>query len=202
MYKKINISEITLQILSLFTSKEKTIHIREASKLCRCSPRSAQIALEQLEKKGVLSAQKKGNMKLFNIQNNTIAKQYLQFSLQHQTLCFFEEEQYIQEIIHHIKQHSRGIGILFGSRVKKTNKKNSDIDVFVAGSANTKEIQKISKLYNIEIDVKIYSKKEFEKFTKKGEKDFLIEEIKKDHIVFSEIENYVEHIFYEKNPVV
>ena len=64
MYKKIRITENTLQVLSLFTNDfNREYYIREVKKLLKISPRTAQLILEDLEDKGVIESKTKGKIK-------------------------------------------------------------------------------------------------------------------------------------------
>jgi PAS domain S-box-containing protein len=54
MYKKVNITENHLQILSLFTNGfENEYYIREIERLLKISPRTSQLILEDLERKTI-----------------------------------------------------------------------------------------------------------------------------------------------------
>ena len=64
MYKKIRITENTMQILSLFINDfAREYYIREVEKLLEISPRTAQLILEDLEDKGVIESKTKGKLK-------------------------------------------------------------------------------------------------------------------------------------------
>lgn len=80
MYEKINITENTLQVLSLFTNDfRKEYYIREVEKLLKISPRTAQLILEELENKGVLESKIKGKIRIFKLNPNVFTKRYLTF---------------------------------------------------------------------------------------------------------------------------
>ena len=51
MYEKLDITENTLKVLSLFTNGfDKTYYIREVERLLKISPQTSQVILEDLEK--------------------------------------------------------------------------------------------------------------------------------------------------------
>lgn len=46
--------------------------------------------------------------------------------------------------------------LLFGSYANGTESKSSDIDIFIAGTCNEKEIAQIGSIYDMEINLKHY----------------------------------------------
>jgi len=65
------------------------------------------------------------------------------------------------------------------------------LNIFVAGECDTKEITRISKIYGIDISIKCYPMKTFDK---KIQKDVLIKEVLKNHIVFKNAEMLIEKV--------
>src|SRR3989344_165074 len=94
MYKKVNklgITENHMQILSLFTRGfDKEYYIREVQKILKISPRTAQLLLDDLEKKAVLESKKRGKIKAYFLKKSITAKEYLLFTEQYKKLSFFE----------------------------------------------------------------------------------------------------------------
>ena len=193
MYEKIKITENTLQILSLFTNDfKREYYVREVERLLKISPRTAQLILEDLEDKGIIVSKIRGKIKTFKIRPSEITKRYLVFVEQYKTIAFLEKRLLIKEIIEKITPHVKGIGILFGSYVKELEREKSDLDVFVAGDYNKDEIKKVSKNLGIEISIKCYPIKNFEKNLTK---DILLKEILKNHIVFVNAEQFIQTVF-------
>lgn len=189
MYEKLNITENYLRILSLFTKGfNREYYIREVQKSLKISPRTAQIILDDLEKKAVLESSKKGKIKTYKIKNSFIAKEYLIFVEQYKKIAFLKSRPMIKEIISKITSHISGIGIVFGSYAKGTEKKGSDLDIFIAGKYDEKEIMQVSELYGIEISVKSYPIKTFERNIKT---DTLIKEVLGSHVMISGSESLV-----------
>jgi uncharacterized protein len=189
MYKKINITENHLKIISLFTkSFDKSHYIREVSKLLKISPRTAQIILSDLEKKAVLESKIMGKIKTYKLKNNQISNEYLIFCEQYKKIAFLESNSLIKEIISQISQYIEGISIIFGSYSNYTKKKESDLDIFIIGKYNEKEINKISKIYDLEINIKQYPMRIFKQEIKK---DPLLKEIISNHIILSGSEEFI-----------
>lgn len=190
MYEKLNITENHLRILVQFTRGfEKEYYIREVQRLIHCSPRTAQLILDDLEKKAVLESKTRGKIRTYKLKKNRIAYDYLIFTEIYKKIAFLSENKVIKEIVEKIVHHIEGIGILFGSYVKKKEKKESDIDLFVAGDIDREEIEKIAKLYGKDIQIKNYPLSLFKKEIKH---DVLIKEVLKDHVIIKGSEEVIE----------
>ncbi len=193
MYEKIKFTENTLQVLSLFTNDFKSeYYVREVEKLLKISPRTAQLILEDLEDKGIIESKTKGKIKTFKLNPRDFTKRYLAFVEQYKAIAFLEKKLLIKEIIEKITPHIKGIGILFGSYVKGLEKDGSDLDIFIAGSYGNDEIKRVSRNLGIEINIKCYPLKIFEK---NMTKDILLKEVLKNHVVFLNVEQFIQVVF-------
>lgn len=193
MYKKIRFTENTLQALALFTNDfSREYYIREVQKLLKISPRTAQLILEDLEDKGIIKSKTKGKIKTFKLNPNNFTKKYLVFVEQYKAIAFLKNKLLIKEVTEKITPYIKGIGILFGSYVKELEKENSDLDIFIVGNYNSEKIKKISKNLGIDISIKSYPLKTFEKNLTK---DILIKEVLKNHIVFLNSEQFIQKVF-------
>ena len=120
MYEKLNITENHLQIMTLFTQGfNKEYYIREVQKKLNLSPRTAQLILENLEKKAVLESKIKGKIRLYKLKKTKLAQQFLMFTEIYKRVCFMSENGMMREIIGKVIPNIDGIGLLFGSYVKK-----------------------------------------------------------------------------------
>ena len=193
MYKKIKFTENTLQVLSLFTNDfNREYYIREVEKLLKISPRTAQLILEDLEDRGIVESKIKGKIKTFKLKPCDFTKRYLIFVEQYKAIAFLEKRLLIKEIIEKITPSINGIGLIFGSYVKGLEKEGSDLDIFIAGSYKSDEVKNVSKNLGIEISVKCYPLKIFEKNLKN---DILIKEVLKNHVVFLNVERFIDKVF-------
>lgn len=189
MYKKLDITENHLKVLSLFTRGfDREYYIREVQKQLNISPRTAQLVLEDLERKTILESKTRGKIRTYRVKKSDIAKEYLIFVEQYKKISFLEENQLIKEIVSKIGLNIKGICFIFGSYAKGTQKKDSDIDIFIVGLYNKQNISKISDLYGIKISIKKYPLRIFEKEMKK---DILIKEVLCNHIIISGIEDFI-----------
>ena len=192
MYNKINITENGLQIISLFTNGfDREYYIREVEKLLKISPRTAQLILEDLEDKGIIESKTRGKIKSYKLKINELSKRYLTFVEQYKSISFMEKNLLVKEIIEKICPFIDGIGIIFGSYAKGTSNKESDLDIFVAGDYERRGIKKVSRNLGIEISVKCYPLKTFEKNINQ---DILLKEVLKNHVVFINTELFIQKV--------
>ena len=192
MYDKINITENNLQVLSLFTNGfDKEYYIREVEKLLKISPRTAQLILEDLENKSIIESKTRGKIKSYKLKINYSSKRYLMLVEQYKIISFIEKNLLVKEVIEKISPFIDGIGIIFGSYAKGTSNKESDLDIFIAGNYEKEEVKKVSINLGIDISVKCYPLKTFEKNINQ---DVLLMEILKNHILFKNIELFIEKV--------
>ncbi len=190
MYKKLNITENHLKILSLFTRGfDKEYYIREVQRLLRVSPRTAQLILDDLENKAVLESETKGKIKLYRVKESDIAREYLIFSEVYKRISFFEANDLIREVLIKVIPNIKGVCVVFGSYAKGIQKKGSDLDVFVVGSYRKKEIDKMARMYGVDINIKSYPLRVFKKELRK---DILLREILDDHVIVYGVEDFVD----------
>lgn len=150
-------------------------------------------SLKEFEEMGILRSTMQGKNKLYylnlddkkTIENFISAVEYLR------TMEFYKKQPLIKEIITKIVPYCKGIVAIFGSYAKGTQKKDSDLDILI-GSYNLKEIEKISKMYKIEINIKHYPLNSFRKAL--INKDPLTEEVIKNHILILDAEKFVSFI--------
>ncbi len=189
MYEKLNITENHLRVLGLFTRGfDKGYYIREVKKILGVSPRTAQTILSDLEKKGVLTSQLKGKIRIYVLQETAVAKDYMMLAEHYKKTAFLESDSLLREICSKIAGSCGGIVAVFGSYAKKTQKDGSDIDVFVAGKCDRNKIREASKLYGVEISVKNYPLKAFRESIRS---DLFLKEVAGNHVILSGLEDFI-----------
>lgn len=189
MYEKINITENHLHVLALFTKGYNREHyVREVGRLLGISPRTAQLILEDLEKKTVLESKIWGKIKTYKIKKGGAASDYFVLAEQYKKLSFLKSNPIAGEIINKITPYLKGMALVFGSYAKGIQKKGSDLDIFVAGTCDKAEVKRISETYGIDVSVKCYPKNIFAKSLRE---DILIREVLDSHIVFLNAEEFV-----------
>ncbi|MBN1377102.1 nucleotidyltransferase domain-containing protein [Candidatus Woesearchaeota archaeon] len=177
----------------------------EIAKKQDLNQKSVSLFLRELEKNNILKKTTQGKNKLYclNIEDIMITKSFISAVENIRTMNFYKEKPLIKEICKKIKKYNKGIMLIFGSYAKRKEKEDSDLDVLIAGKYNKKQIKKISKIYQIEINVKNYSPEDFCKLLK--ESDFLAEEVIKDHIIVNNTDGFISVLLeckYEKDSLV
>ncbi|HII14990.1 MAG TPA: hypothetical protein HA362_01645 [Nanoarchaeota archaeon] len=188
MYKKINITEIQLRTISLFTDYGREYHIREIARLLRISPRAAQLALRSLEDKAAVESKMRGRTKVYSIKQTESAGDYLLMAEHYKSIAFKEGHALISEIIAKIKPHIKGIGAIFGGYAKGIEKKDSDFDIFVAGECDAGAVKKAGAAYGIDIHIQNYP---FSIFKNSLKSDIFLKEVLKSHVIFLNSEQFV-----------
>lgn len=147
--------------------------------------------LYALEKEGILKSKIQGKNKNYflNLDNKEIVKNYI-LAIEHlRTLEFYKKHLVVKEISEKINEHIKGSAVIFGSYAKGIQKKDSDLDILIIGKCNEKEIEYIGKIYNVEINLKVYPK---------FEKDLLTKEAIKNHIFIKNSELIIKEILDDK----
>jgi len=190
MITKVN--DIDLKILILFTNGyNKEYYIREVAKLVNISSRTALLTLSKLEKRGILESRTRGKIKNYKIIKSFISREYFILTEQYKKISFLEKNHLLKEIFEKIDKHIQGISIIFGSYAKGTQHKNSDIDLFIVGKYDEEMIKNFGKMYGVDINIKSYPLRTFEK---EIYEDILLKEIVENHVVIKSVEQFVESV--------
>lgn len=189
---RLNITENHLIVLSLFTNGYfKEYYIREVYNTLNIGVRTAKRILDDLERKGILTSNIKGNIRVFTLQKNQLAHDYLTLTEQYKKIIFLQNNLLIKEIVEKITPHIKGISLIFGSYAKEEQDEESDLDLCIIGEFNKTEILKVSKIYNISLNIKNFSISTFEE---KKYDDFLLKEIIQNHVVITQPDQFIERI--------
>lgn len=188
----IKINDIDLRILSLFTKGyDKEYYIREVGRLLGVSSRTALVTLANLEEKGVLESKKRGKIKIYSIRKTILSREFFLLAEQYKKILFLEKNNLIKEILEKVEIFIQGMAIIFGSYAKGIQKEGSDLDLFIVGKYNEKEIKNTGKRYGIDINIKSYPLHLFEK-ERYG--DIFLKEIIENHILIKGTEGFVRRI--------
>lgn len=143
--------------------------------------------LNRLEQEHILKSKIQGKNKLYflNFDNMEIIKHFI-LAIEHlRTIKFYKKNILIKEVSEKIQPFIEGCAVIFGSYAKGTEKRGSDIDILIIGKCNEKEIDNISDMYRIEINLKIYPIMK---------KDLLTKEVIKNHVIIKNTERFIEGI--------
>ena len=143
--------------------------------------------LNRLEKEAILKSNTQGKNKLFflNLNNKEIVENFMMAAEHIRTINFYKKNILVKEIAEKIQAHIEGAAIIFGSYAKNIQKQGSDLDILIIGKCNEKEIENISKIYKIDISLKIYPELEL---------DILLKEVIKEHIIIKNTELFVRRV--------
>lgn len=189
MSNKLDIDEHCLMVLALFTRGfSRSYYIREVCRLLPISHGTAQSVLTRLEGKGVLSSEIKGKIRTFSLSRTDISRQYLVFTEVYKRLLFLERKPFIGEVLSKVIVFVSGCTAVYGSYAKSTDHEDSDIDLFIAGTCDTDEVERLSRIYGIEINVKVYPQ---DLFAREFATDPLIREVLSDHVIIHDPENFI-----------
>jgi len=166
--------------------KAKTVKITasQIAKNKKLNQKTVSNHLNKLENEKILDYDFQGRNKLFflNKDNFEITKKYCQIIEELKTINLFKKKLILKEIAQKINPHIKGIALFFGSYIKNKEKEYSDFDVLIIGKCNESKIDQISKLYGINIEVKIFPR---------FEEDILLEEAIKNHICIKNTEQFI-----------
>ncbi len=170
----------------------KEIYGRELIKKVGISQKNIALTLEELEKAGMLSSKTRGNIRYFFLNKlNPFYKKYLLLAEVENSIEFLKNQPKVSQVLDKIEKNKKIICV-FGSYAKGIQKKDSDLDLFIIGKFNEKEIKKIGKDYNLTISIKGGTKYDFVSSLK--ERNPLLKEILENHILISGYEEFIEEV--------
>jgi len=179
MLNLITKSEIRKKIILLLVyNSHKSYYLREMARLIGASAGNVQQELKKLKDDGFLIKEKKGNLAYFKI--NTKNPLFNDFK------NIVDKTIGLKNILEKILNKAKGIdfAFLFGSYVKGDFGPDSDIDLYVIGDINEKELHRLikkteEKIYR-EISYHLTTRKEFQEKVKDS---FFHKEILKNFIL-------------------
>ena len=147
--------------------------------------------LKRLEDQNFLKSITEGKNKLYflNLKDRQMILNFILLVENARTICFYQKHPMVKEVIVRLLPEIKGISLVFGSYAKGTEKKESDLDIFVVGSADEKAIDEIADMYHLEVNAVQYSLAAFRKALK--ENDAVVKEIIKSHILIQNAQEFV-----------
>lgn len=172
-------------MLQRFTSDtDEKITASQIAKMHSFNQKSVSLFMKELEEQSILRSEIQGKNKLYSL-NKENKEPVIQFlcALEHlRTLFFYQSHPNIKVILQKALPHIHGIAAVFGSYAKGTQKDSSDIDLYIAGKYGQDRILEISNTYSSEINIK---------HQKSFREDTLTREVKKNHIVLKNTEQFI-----------
>jgi len=177
------------QVLELFTGDYlQEVHGRSLVGKIGLSQKTIALTLDELEKLDILKSRKAGNMKYFRLNLfNTEMKDFLKITELTRKVNFFQKH---RKIAHLFREEDKDkiVGI-FGSYAQGTAKKDSDLDLFLIGKDKRQKYSQSGNIFGVEVSLKFFTEKEFIRLVK--EKNPLIKEIIRNHILVYGLENFI-----------
>ncbi len=181
------------QILSLFAGDyQKELYGRELIGKVNISQKGIALALEELERRGILKSRKAGNMKFYslNLKNPNIKDILAVTELNTKTLFLGK----YKTLAHIFREDTRMVGI-FGSYAKETEKPGSDIDVFIVGKKKQKDYGSEGKTFDLNISIKYFTEEQFKQLLRS--KNVMVKEIIENHILLFNVELFIKQVWEE-----
>lgn len=175
------IGDYDIRLTGSFIAKKKKLNQKSVSNF-----------LKMLEKEGILKSKTEGKNLLYslNFSNNRIVTDYISAVELLRTIRFYKKHPLVKEIMNKIMPDCDGVIAIFGSYAKGIEKKDSDLDLFIAGKCDMEKIRELSKIYNLELSVKNYPLQIFKDALKK--RDMFLEEVINKHILVKETQKFIE----------
>lgn len=161
-------------------------YIRNLARVSKTNHMMIKRKIDELLKENVVDYKIEGKNKTYFIKKSIEAKSYIYMAEQYKLINVLKKYPSLRNIIEKIKKIEKiKLALLFGSYVKDTSNKKSDIDIFI--ETTDKRIKKDVELLDTKLNVKIgiYNKD-----------NNLIKEIEKNNIIIKGVEEY-----YERNKI-
>jgi len=176
----------TYEILLFLLKKDR--HGRELAKELKTSLTRVQAILTELRNINVLDYNIEGKNHIYFIKKNLVSKSFILNAENYKLAKILSKHPELEPLFQDIIKKSQcHLILLFGSYAKNTERKESDIDIYIE-TTNPKIKEEAQKIYDL-ISVKI---------GKFNVNDLLIKEIMKNHAIIKGGENYYEKVkFFE-----
>ena len=143
------------KILKLFYEDRKSsFHLRDIARKTKLYPNSVTRFLNQLEKEGILTSQKDGNLKKYSIKKSEMLSNiFASFDIERLNKLPLARKRAINYFLDKL-QEKPIMALLFGSTAKETFRKDSDIDLLLIVNKKI-EIDNAKDYVDAQIGIKI-----------------------------------------------
>ncbi len=165
-------------------------HIRGLAKELGTNQMTVFRKIKELYDANVVDFSQQGKNKVYFLKPSLEAYKYILITEHYKLLEILNLYPNIRRIIQKIIQDKRiHLAILFGSYAKRIANKDSDIDIFI--ETTNESIKEDFERYDSRLSIKI---------GRFDDKNLLIKEIKKNHVIIKGVEHYYERIgFFKKD---
>ena len=174
---------------------KRDMHGREIAKELKTSLTRVQAILTELRKINVLDYKIEGKNHIYFIKKNLMSKSFILNAENYKLAKIINKHPELEPIFQDvIKKSKSSLILLFGSYAKNTEKKDSDIDIYIK-TTNPKIAKEVQKIYNLLSDLISIISIKTGNF---NSDDLLIKEIIKNHVIIKGGEEYYKKIkFFE-----
>jgi predicted nucleotidyltransferase len=180
-----NINQTTLKILGLYANDyRKSLHLRLIARGIKVDVKAVQIQLKRLENSNILSSEIRGRNKEYRPNlNNSLVRYYMVMAETFSTVTYIQKNFVLKKVADEAAGLGYGPLLVFGSFAKKTQGKESDIDLFAITDAKVdrKSFMDLGGRIDREINLESASRNQFVRGLQN--KDPLISEVVADHIL-------------------
>jgi predicted nucleotidyltransferase len=170
-----------LRVLALLMSQpDKEYYLSELGEMLGKKPGIFQRGINSLDEQGIVRSRRRGNLRFFSINR--------EHTLYPEIKRIVEKTVGVEGLLRKMFEgmDDVAVALIYGSYAKDTMRADSDIDLVIVGKsrAETKllrEIKKIEKSVDREINFSLYTKKEFAE--KRRKKDAFLEEVLSDKYI-------------------
>ncbi len=143
------------KILRLFyLHKKSSFHLRDLARRTKLYPNSVTRFLNQLEKEGILTSQKDGNLKKYRIKKSEkLSNIFASFDIERLNKLPLSRRRAINYFLDKLNEKPLVV-LLFGSTAKETFRKGSDIDLLLIVNKKI-DIEKAKDYVDAQIGIKI-----------------------------------------------
>lgn len=178
MIEKLFTSTTRTRILKLLLlNPDKEFHLRELAREIGITPVYVNKELQNLKDLNLVLCSRKGNLSIFQINRGSLIFPELKN-------IFLKTEIFVEIIKESVKKLKIEFAFIYGSFAKGIESKESDIDLFVAGSIHEDElgriIHKIEKRIKREVNYILWR---VELFLRRAKKHHLLNEIAKNPVI-------------------
>lgn len=181
-------------------------HVRQLAGLLEMNHATAAVTLKGLEEKNILRSEQEGRNKKYYLNlDNFLTKNYIDNAESAKTAEYFEKHFLFKKLLNEfVPIVFRGTPILlFGSYAKESYTQESDIDILVLEDDNAKKVIMALKRFGERQNKKIQIQKMTQKGFEQGlrEKDSLVLEVVKNHIILNNIPVIVDILWRHYNAI-
>lgn len=191
-------SRSSWKVLNVFLEQPwKQFYLRELIKESRISPNTAVKTIKNMEKAGIFTSQRIGNVTSYRINpENEISKKLLLLHHEKRVQSLADEfKVYINRLRRKLGRKRIVSLVLFGSVSKGQAKDTSDVDILVIheGKIDKEEIRSIFEKYSRYVQIIGFTKNEFDDMYEKGNE--LIINILKSGVIIYDRDFYYKYLF-------